>query len=83
MTAFLLGGSEQWGPLLTGQNSSLYIDRGLFPDTIVCLRNSQVCYYLADNENFLAISIEELGNDTDAGPIYAFERNPAAPTDDR
>ena len=77
MTAYLLGGSEQWGPLLTGQNSSLYMDRDLFPCAIVYLRNSQVCYYRADNENFLAISLEKLGNDVDAKPIYTLERDPA------
>ncbi len=72
----------RWGPVLGGQTNSLFMDGDLFPNTIeywgppgmVFLRNPQLRFYFADNEDFLAaIALEKPGNDVDAGLIRTLD----------
>lgn len=68
----------EWGPLLAGQTNSLFMDIGIFPNTIdywgpagmVFLRNPQIRLtpWRTDNSHF-SIAVEKSGNDVDPGQL--------------
>jgi hypothetical protein len=79
----------EWGQLLAGQTSSLFMDGDIFPNTIdywgptgmVFLRNPQIRWTPISGANTLAVAIENPGNDIDSGQFREVADFPGAQGD--
>jgi len=79
----------EWGQLLAGQTSSLFMDGDIFPNTIdywgptgmVFLRNPQIRWTPISGANTFAVAIENPGNDIDSGEFRQLDDFPGVTAD--
>ena len=76
----------EWGQLLAGQTSSVFMDGDIFPNTIdywgptgmVFLRNPQIRWTPISGANTVAVALENPGNDIDSGQFREVADFPGA-----